>query len=101
MVNSFLLNILGMQYLDSSPWAINHSSLSTTDEAVLMARKEQYLLYLTTNRQFDEINLSETRLISWLRMLLGVDIPNIQQIVMVRPPNMEHAVVQVLCQDLF
>ena len=60
-----------------------------------MARKEQYLLYLTTNRQFDEINLSETRLISWLRMLLGVDIPNIQQIVMVRPPNMEHAVVQV------
>ena len=28
-------------------------------------------------------------------MLLGVDIPNLQQIVMLRPPNMEHAVLQV------
>ena len=28
-------------------------------------------------------------------MLLGVDIPNLQQVVMLRPPNLEHAVVQV------
>ena len=29
-------------------------------------------------------------------MLLGVDIPDIQQVVMVRPPDMEHALVQVV-----
>ena len=52
MINSWLLNQLGMQYLDTSPWALNHASLSPTDEAVLMARKENYLLYLTTNREF-------------------------------------------------
>ena len=50
-INCFLLNALGMQYIDSSPWAMNHSSLSPTDEGVLMARKLDYILYLTTNRQ--------------------------------------------------
>ena len=49
-VNAFLMNVLGVQYLDSSPWAINHASLSSSDEGVLMARKEKYLLYLSTNR---------------------------------------------------
>ena len=37
----------------------------------------------------------ESLFISWHRMLLGVDIPDVQQIVMLRPPNMEHSVVQV------
>ena len=95
-VNSFLLNALGMQYLDTSLWAMNHASLSSTDEAVLMARKEEFLLYLTTNRQIDMVSY-ESLFITWFRMLLGVDIPNIQQIVMLRPPNMEHSVVQVNC----
>ena len=93
-VNSFLLNVLGMQYLDTSLWAMNHASLSPTDEAVLMARKEEFLLYLTTNRQIGMISC-ESLFISWHRMLLGVDIPDVQQIVMLRPPNMEHSVVQV------
>ena len=78
MVNSHLLNVLGKQSLDKSPWAMNHASLTPTDEAFLMARKNDFILYLTT-----------------VRMLLGVDLSSIQQVVMVRPPNMEHAVVQV------
>ena len=28
-------------------------------------------------------------------MLLGIDIPNVQQIILVRPPNKEHSIVQV------
>ena len=78
MVNSYLLNVLGKQTLAESPWAMNHASMTPTDEAFLLARKNEYVLYLTT-----------------VRMLLGVDLANIQQVIMVRPPNMEHAVVQV------
>ena len=51
MVNSHLLNALGVQYYDTSAWAMNHASLSNTDETVLGARKGDYDLYLTTNRQ--------------------------------------------------
>ena len=49
-VNGFLLRELGVQYLDSAPWACNHASLSSSDEAVLMARMADYSLILGTNR---------------------------------------------------
>ena len=78
MVNSYLLSVLGKQTLAESPWAMNHASLTPTDEAFIMARRNEYILYLTT-----------------VRMLLGVDLSSIKQVIMVRPPNMEHAVVQV------
>ena len=84
MVNSYLLDVLGKQSLDTSPWAMNHASVTPTDEAFLMARKNEYRLYLTTPR-----------------MLLGVDVSNLQQVVMLRPPNMEHAVVQVGSTDQY
>ena len=50
MVNSHLLNVLGKQSLDSSPWAMNHASMTPTDEAFLMTRKNEYSLWLTTPR---------------------------------------------------
>lgn len=78
MVNSYLLDVLGKQSLDKSPWAMNHASVTPTDEGFLLARKNEFKLYLTTPR-----------------MLLGVDVSNLQQVVMLRPPNMEHAIVQV------
>ena len=31
-------------------------------------------------------------------MLLGIDIANVQQIILVRPPNKEHSIVQVHCE---
>ena len=49
-VNGFLLRELGVQYLDSAPWACNHASLSSSDEAVLMARMADYSLILGTDR---------------------------------------------------
>ena len=33
-------------------------------------------------------------------MLLGIDIPNVQQIILVRPPNKEHSIVQVNCETI-
>ena len=50
MVNSHLLNVLGKQSLDVSAWAMNHASMTPTDEAFLMTRKNEYSLWLTTPR---------------------------------------------------
>ena len=46
-----------------APFVMNHSSLSPTDEALLERRKNEILLFLTTNR-----------------MLLGVHIPGLLQV---------------------
>ena len=79
LVNSWLITTTGYQTYDDSPFAMNHATLSTSDEAMLMRRKNKILLYLTTNR-----------------MLLGVDLADILQIIIVRPPNLVHAILQAM-----
>lgn len=76
--NSFLIDMTGQRTYDTTPFAMNHSSLSSTDDTVIHSRRDKYKLFLSTNR-----------------MLLGVDLPGVQHVVMVRPPNLPHAVVQV------
>ena len=76
--NSYLIGMTGKRTYDTTPWAMNHSSLSNTDDLVIHSRRDKYKLFLSTNR-----------------MLLGVDIPGVQHVVLVRPPNLPHAVVQV------
>ena len=49
-VNSWLIGETGLQTLDETLWCMNHASLHASDDAVLMARKEEYYLFLTTNR---------------------------------------------------
>ena len=94
-VNSWLIGETGLQTLDETPWCMNHASLDASDDAVLMARKEKYDLFLTTNR-FLIVTIYGCKVEDNLcRMLLGVDIPDVQQIILVRPPNKEHSIVQV------
>ena len=78
LTNSYLMGETGKRTYDNSPFAMNHSSLSTTDEMMISSKQEGIYLYLTTNR-----------------MLLGVNIPGVRHVIMVRPPNLQHAVVQV------
>lgn len=52
------------RFYKDSPFVMNHSSLSRSDEAILERRKDDILLYLTTNR-----------------MLLGVHIPDLVQVI--------------------
>ena len=49
--NSYLRKETGFKTLDSAPFAMNHSSLSESDNNVLMARKDQFSCYLTSPRQ--------------------------------------------------
>ena len=58
---------------------MTHSKLSKSDETVLQRRMKagDIMLFLTTSR-----------------LLLGVNIPGVNLIVMVRPPSKEHALVQ-------
>ena len=81
--NSYLIEMTGQRTYDTAPFAMNHSSLSSTDDTVIHSRRDKYKLFLSTNR-----------------MLLGVDIPGVQHVVMVRPPNLAHAIVQVNQQML-
>ena len=78
LTNSYLIRETGERTYDTSPFAMNHSSLSTTDEMMINSKQGGIHLYLTTNR-----------------MLLGVNIPGMRHVIMVRPPNLQHAVVQV------
>ena len=48
---SYLRSETGHKTLDTSPFAINHSSLSDSDNNVLMARKDEFSCYLTSPRQ--------------------------------------------------
>ena len=96
-VNSWLIGETGLQTLDETPWCMNHASLHASDDAVLLARKEKYKLFLTTNRFISRYPGSGL-ILNLSRMLLGIDIPNVQQIILVRPPNKEHSIVQVYCE---
>lgn len=49
-VNSWLIGETRLHTLDETLWCMNHASLHPSDDAVLMARKEKYTLFLTTNR---------------------------------------------------
>lgn len=92
MVNSHLLNVLGKQTLDVSPWAMNHASMTPTDEAFLSERKNDFSLWLTTPRMLlGESICPEPS----FHFNSGVDVSSLQQVIMLRPPNKEHAFVQV------
>ena len=78
LTNSYFIRETGERTYDTSPFAMNHSSLSTTDEMMINSKQDDIHLYLSTNR-----------------MLLGVDIPGVRHVIMVRPPNLQHAIVQV------
>ena len=49
--NSFLIEKTGLRTLDTTPFVMNHSSLSSSDEEVIGRRRDQYQLILTTNRE--------------------------------------------------
>ena len=98
---SYLRSETGHKTLDTSPFAINHSSLSDSDNNVLMARKYEFSCYLTSPRQLHNMSLHRSLLsfsstnVFTSRMLLGVDVAGFEQIILVRPPNMVHSIVQV------
>ena len=48
--NMWLMDETGERTYDTSSFAMNHSSLATSDETVIHSRREEYKLYLTTNR---------------------------------------------------
>ena len=77
-VASYLITSTGYKTSDTAPFAQNHAAVSRTDEAVMQRRKSEYLLFLTTDR-----------------MLLGTNVPGLRKVVLVRPPDTEHSIVQV------
>ena len=78
LVASYLITSTGYKTGDVAPFCQNHAAVSKTDETVMLRRKAEYLLFLTTDR-----------------MLLGTDIPGLRKVILVRPPDTEHAIVQV------
>ena len=76
-INCWLMNETGYRLYSDSPFAMTHASLPSSDEAVLQKRMGDILLFLTTSR-----------------LLLGVNIPGVNLIIMVRPPSQQHALVQ-------
>ena len=52
LCNSYLMEKTGLKTLDVSPWAANHSNLSSSDDSVLQRRMKEgsVRLYLSTNR---------------------------------------------------
>jgi len=79
MVHSWLARETGFRLCDDAPFVQNHSSIPASDDAVIAARSDKILCWLTTNR-----------------MLLGRDIPGVKIVIMVRPPDMIHSVVQAM-----
>ena len=69
-INGWLITQLGNGCYDSSPFCMNHSSVSRSGQAVMKARLDSYLLFLTTSR-----------------MQFGIDVPGIRQIIMVTVVN--------------
>ena len=65
-INGWLITQLGNGCYDSSPFCMNHSSVSKSSQAVMKARLDSYQLFLTTSR-----------------MQFGIDVPGIRQVVMV------------------
>jgi len=79
VVHSWLAQQTGYRLCDTAPFVQNHSSVTSSDDAVMMARSQNIICWLTTNR-----------------MLLGRDIPDIDTVIMVRPPDMIHSIVQAM-----
>ena len=69
-INGWLITQLGSGRYDTSLFCMNHSSVSKSGQAVMQARIGSYLLILTTSR-----------------MLLGLDVPGIQQVILVTVVN--------------
>ena len=76
-VNCWLMNETGYKLYSDAPFAMTHASLSSSDEGVLQSRRSNILLFLTTSR-----------------LLLGVNIPGVNLVIMVRPPSLQHALIQ-------
>ena len=76
-VNCWLMNETGYKLYSDAPFAMTHASLPSSDEALLQRRRDDILLFLTTSR-----------------LLLGVNIPGVNLVIMVRPPSQQHALVQ-------
>ena len=79
MINSWLYQQTGYSTCDESPYVMNHATVADTDQAFMLVRSGEILMWLTTNR-----------------MLLGGDLRDIDMILMVQPPNMPHAVMQAI-----
>ena len=69
-VHGWLMNQLGGSRLDTSPFCMNHSQVSKSGQAILQARINEYLLILTTSR-----------------MLLGLDVEGVRQVILVARVN--------------
>ena len=69
-INGWLISQLGSGRYDTSLFCMNHSSVSKSGQAIMQARIGSYLLILTTSR-----------------MLLGLDVPGLQQVILVTVVN--------------
>ena len=76
-INSWLMKETGYKLNSDAPFVMSHASLPSCDEAVIQHRRSDILLFLTTSR-----------------LLLGVNIPGVNLIIMVRPPSQQHALIQ-------
>ena len=76
---SWLSMETGMRHCDSALFVMVHSKNSQSDDSVMEAREPLIRLYLTTNK-----------------LLMGVDLEEVHMVVIVRPPNMLHSIVQVI-----
>ena len=72
LVHGWLMDQLGSSRLDTSPFCMNHAQVSRSGQAILQARIGEYLLILTTSR-----------------MLLGMDVPGVRQVILVKLVNRE------------
>ena len=75
--NAWLMKETGYKLNSDAPFAMTHASLPSSDEGVLQSRKGDILVFLTTSR-----------------LLLGVNIPGVNLVIMVRPPSLQHALIQ-------
>ena len=82
LINSFLRNETGELTCATAPWAMVHSALSSSSKATIKHRREQIFLYLTSDH-----------------MLLDASLPDARHIVFVRPPKLEHTVVQAMSRS--
>ena len=76
---AWLMSQTGYRSNIDAPFVMTHSKLSKSDEAVVQRRMKygDILLFLTTSR-----------------LLLGVNIPGVNLVVMVQPPSKAHSLVQ-------
>ena len=77
-VHAWLARETGTRRCDVAPFVMVHSKIGESDENTIDARSDKIRLYLTTNR-----------------LLLGVDISGVSVVILVRPPDVMHAILQV------